>query len=63
MACCGPSKSNFDIKKLDAIRKEEEKIQLKLDEQIYEFDPENGAKWKGKSKIIYFNNHYSKFKK
>ena len=49
MACCGPSKSNFDPKKFDALRKDEEKIQLKLDEAIYEFDPERGSKWKGKT--------------
>ena len=45
MACCGPSKTQFDLKKLDELKNNKELITLKLVEDIYKFDP-TIAKWK-----------------
>ena len=57
MACCGPSKSPFDPSLFKTLRKADEKILLKLDGTIYEFDPDTETdkiKWKGKKIIKIF---------
>ena len=57
MACCGPSKSNFDPSIFKNLRKTDEKILLKLDGTTYEFEPDANSdklKWKGKNLIKIF---------
>ena len=57
MACCGPSKSPFDPSLYKTLRKADEKILLKLDGTIYEFDTDTETdkiKWKGKKIIKIF---------
>ena len=46
MACCGPSKINPNMDSwLKTLRKNEERISLKLDNEVYTFDPQE-SKWK-----------------